>query len=375
MISTGQLHDLTQTNLSPHPILSLYLALDQPREARMQSFAQLTDKLKKILGNNGTAPVWEGLLPDVEQARRYLEEHPSGNEKGLALFSCVPAGYFNAYSLPVSVSDQMKIGPYPYIRPLTWLTRDYAPGLTVLLDSRQARMFLENDGEIEELADYTVRAEDPALEGTGDRGRTGDSHLSRRADQAALGFFREVTADLKDLMRERNCRNLVLGGTRGAVDALLEELPPHLAVRVTGTFSLECNASPSQVEQVTAKVRADSRLRRQEALLANLQDNLGRGGQATTGLNEVLASLYEGRVHTLLVTEDFSHDGGICTGCGRLRHVAGQCPICDARMTPVDDVINLAVAAALNSGAAVEEVPAGTPLDQMGNVAALLRYA
>ena len=315
-------------------------------------------------------------MPDLEQARRYLEEHTGGNERGLALFSCAPADYFSTYSLPVSVGDRLKIGPYPYIRPLTGLARDYtAPGLVVLMDSRQARMFLEHDGEITELTDHSLRAEDPSIEGAGDRGRTGDSHLSRRADQAALGFYREITVGVKELMHEHDCRNLVLGGTRGAVDALLEELPPHLAVRVTGTFSLECNASPSQVEQATAQVRADSRLRRQEALLATLQDNLGRGGQATTGLNEVLASLYEGRVHTLLVTEDFSHPGGVCTGCGRLRHVAGACPICEAEMTPVEDVINLAAAAALNSGAAVEEVPAGAPLDQMGNVAALLRYA
>jgi peptide chain release factor subunit 1 len=44
-------------------------------------------------------------------------------------------------------------------------------------------------------------------------------------------------------------------------------------------------------------------------------------------------------------------------------------------MTPVDDVINLAVAAALGSGAAVEELPGQSPLNQLGNVAALLRYA
>jgi peptide chain release factor subunit 1 len=375
MINTGQLQALIKTELSPHPILSLYLALDQTREARMQNFAKLTDKLKKALGNNGSSAAWDGLASDLEQVRRYLEEHAGGPERGLALFSCAPTEYFQAYGLPASVNDQIRVGPYPFIRPLSSLPKDYAPSLVILVDSRMARFFLEAEGEIRELEDQTLWAEAATSERNGDRGRTGDSHLSRRADQAVRGFLREATGRINDLINSQGGQQLMVGGPRGAVDALLAELPPHLSGRLSGSFTLESNASLSQVAQEAAQVRQGWRQRRQENLLANLQDNLGRGGQATSGLNEVLASLYEGQVHTMLVAQDFCHPGGVCPGCGRLRHVAGVCPICETEMTPVDDVINLAVAAALGSGAAVEELPGQSPLNQLGNVAALLRYA
>ena len=44
-------------------------------------------------------------------------------------------------------------------------------------------------------------------------------------------------------------------------------------------------------------------------------------------------------------------------------------------MTRVDDIVNLAVVRALDSGAALEQVDGPSDLDGMGGVAALLRYA
>jgi peptide chain release factor subunit 1 len=41
----------------------------------------------------------------------------------------------------------------------------------------------------------------------------------------------------------------------------------------------------------------------------------------------------------------------------------------------VDDVVNLALARAINSGAAVEQISGDSELDRLGGVAALLRYA
>ena len=130
----------------------------------------------------------------------------------------------------------------------------------------------------------------------------------------------------------------------------------------------------SVVTQAVTEAQAHARKERQKKLLATLKDNLGPKGQAATGLNQTLAALYEGRVHTLFVNRGFVAPGGSCPSCGRLRHMAGDCPICGEEMTPVTDVVNLAVARALASGADLEHVAEGSALDEMGGIAALLRY-
>ncbi|MBU1156424.1 MAG: hypothetical protein KJ921_11260, partial [Proteobacteria bacterium] len=77
----------------------------------------------------------------------------------------------------------------------------------------------------------------------------------------------------------------------------------------------------------------------------------------------------------LFVRRGHTASGGCCPSCGRLRHVAGRCPICNQAMTQVDDVVNLAVAGALVGGARLEQIDGDSPLDELGGVAALLRYA
>jgi peptide chain release factor subunit 1 len=44
-------------------------------------------------------------------------------------------------------------------------------------------------------------------------------------------------------------------------------------------------------------------------------------------------------------------------------------------MTPVEDVVNLAIARAIASGAALEQVEGSSELDRFEDIAALLRYA
>lgn len=87
----------------------------------------------------------------------------------------------------------------------------------------------------------------------------------------------------------------------------------------------------------------------------------------------MLVALHDGRVHTLLLRRGFTQEGWSCPACGRLRTEAGDCPLCGAAMTHVDDVVNLA--RALKSNAALKQVDGASALDNMGGIAALLRYA
>ena len=370
-----ELHHLAQWDTRPQPTMSLYLALDNPREGRLQMLGNMIKTKEQKMRSNGSARIWESLLADLEKANRYVEELPLGPDRGLVLFSCAGHDKFQAYTLPVLVPNLLEVGPGPYLRPLAALMDDHKGTLIVVLDSRRARFFEGDMGQISELHDLEINMEPSALERDGDQGRAGDRRISNRADGAKLRLAKEISAVLLQTFESDQGRRLLLGGHKAAVEVLTPLLHPYLIERLAGFFPCEVGAPLSVVTQAVTEAQTRARKERQKKLLNTLTDNLGPKGQAATGLNQVLASLYEGKVHTMFVNRGFVSKGGSCPSCGRLRHVAGPCPICGEDMTPVEDVVNLAVGRALASGADLEHVEEGSPLDQMGGIAALLRYA
>ena len=94
-----------------------------------------------------------------------------------------------------------------------------------------------------------------------------------------------------------------------------------------------------------------------------------------TGLASTLRALGDGRAETLLVRFDLSAEGFECPACGRLAASGGTCRGCGAaRVRPVDDVVEAAVALAVRHGCRVETVTLDDALRAAGGIGALLRY-
>lgn len=375
MTHTIDLHQLAGIDTRPHHTLSLYLALDSSREGRLQALTQMLKSKEQQMSGNGSAKAWKSLEPDVAALIRYVEELPMGPDRGLALFTCAAQGVFSAHTLSVLVPNLMELGPAPYIRPLAALAGDHCRTLVVVLDKRRARFFEGFLGHLIEREDLEIINEAVPVERDGDRGRAGDKRTSRRADEAVTRLFKEVNHTIAEVFEKKDYQQLMVGGAKGALDAFLGQLPHLLAERMGGSFQCEAGATVNQVSQEVSSAQPAARRVRQERLLATLADNLGPNGQAATGLNQVLAALHAGQVHTLFVRRGYTASGGSCPSCGRLRHVADECPLCGEEMTPVSDVVNMALARALESGAILEQIEGDSKLDELDEIAALLRYA
>ena len=372
--STG-LHHLASWDTRPLPTMSLYLALDRNRDGRLSHFQQMVKQKELQTRSNGTQKIWDDLERDLGVASRYIEELPQGPDRGLALFSCAGKGLFQAFPLPQPVPNLLEIGPQPYIRPLSALAGDRQKTLAVLTDQRRARFFQSFLGGLEELKELEFETETPVIQKDGGQGRAGDGKLARRAKQAQSRHAKDTAQAIMTIFKSQGYQYLILGGPKTSVENLQASLHPYLKEHLAGTFNLEMSASPHEVRNEISLVQDRARKERQLKSLATLEDNLGPGGQAATGLNQVLAALFEGQVHTLFVRRGFTAPGGSCDSCGRLRHVDGLCPLCKKEMTPVEDVVNLALFSAMESGAQLEQVEGESPLDQLGEIAALLRYS
>ncbi|ADK84275.1 Peptide chain release factor 1 (eRF1) [Desulfarculus baarsii DSM 2075] len=375
MLDATTLRHLAQLDAHPHGIVSLYLSLDGLRDARGLAMGEMIKRAEKQLQGNGAAGQWDDLAADRQAIMRHVEELPADHGRGLAVFSSSKSGMFQAYALAAPVPNMLEVGPAPYIRPLAALASDHRRSLTVLIDRKAARLFFGYLGEVRELELTQLSAEEGVFERDGGQGRAGDNQVGRWEDQAAARFHKAVTAIVKNLCHELDCQQLIVGGARQAADEFAAQLPPELAKLLAGSFVADCGAPAGQVAQHIAEVQEKARRVRQHDLLRTMSENLGPGGKVATGLNQVLASVYEGQVRTLVVKRGYRAAGGVCPACGRLRHVAEPCPICGQKMTAVADVVNLAVARALASGARLEQVAEDSILDDMGGVAAMLRYS
>lgn len=375
MLGNNDLHHLAQWDTRPQTTLSLYLSLDQNRDGRLSALSQMIKAKEAQMKANGGRGEAESLARDFDLATRYVQEMPPGPDRGLAIFSCTGMDRFVAYPLSLAVPNLLEVGPQPYLRPLTALTGTHKKALIVLLDQRRARFFAQDLGQTTELLDLELRSDPGLFERDGDQARAGDSRLDKWTHEARQRHYKMVAINLMNRFKEMGCEQLLIGGPKQAVEELSEELHPYLKARLGGSFNLEISARLGEVGQAAAKAQEQASHQRQQALLSVLAENMGPGGKAATGLNQVLASLYEGQVHTLFVRRGFTAPGGSCPDCTRLRHVDGLCPICGQQMTPVADVVNLAIARALESGAQLEQLESGSALDQMGGMAALLRYA
>ncbi len=174
--------------------------------------------------------------------------------------------------------------------------------------------------------------------------RTGEQGWYEHDVEAHLRHVAEV---LLSQQRRRPFVGLLVAAPqelRGTFEGMLH---PYVRDRLVGYLDLDVEtATPDQARAAAAKVIAEYRQREVSAKLDRLRAELGRGGKAVAGTDEVLASLEQRRVEALLFTE------------------GEQLP---------DDVLEGAVEAAVAQDAEVVPVT-GPELGPLGGIAALLRF-
>lgn len=87
---------------SPHPVLSVYLSTDPTLGNKDSYRLRLRNMLKKV-----------NLPQDEEAVERYIMQEYDWSGRGVAVFSCVPEGFFRAYALAVPVRDLVHVATVP----------------------------------------------------------------------------------------------------------------------------------------------------------------------------------------------------------------------------------------------------------------------
>lgn len=355
--------------------ISFYLNLE-PTEfatppARASAIRSLLDegerKIREIEGDKAH----RALRADFERAREFFNgELPTDGAQGLAVFCFGDTELFEVIRLPRPVQSEVVVSDSPFIEPLVDLVS--GTWCIVLCNRRTARILRGSSDSIEEVA--RVTSEDVLSQS--DAGGWSQARYERGQDEEAHRHIKRVAELLHRRFRRAPFDHLLVGSPEELVAEVEKTLHADLSQRLVGRVSVDVEntsaddvlaAARSQMEEYEKQAERDA--------LDRLQQGVGAGGRGVAGLEDVLGTLNERRVETLLLEERFQMPGRKCPQCGSLfLENVGRCPADETETDPFDDIVEEAVELAVAQSADVVIARHHDDLEELGGVGAVLRF-
>ncbi|CAN5749809.1 hypothetical protein BH23GEM11_BH23GEM11_16230 [soil metagenome] len=314
MLNHDELVDIYRGNRD-QKVLSVYL------DGKATDFAERNAwrrRLEKALGEargavNGApeeATAFEKAQKAVEGAlAEYSNFLPDRGWVGFATADGLIHGGAVWVPMPDLIRWENGIRVAPYVRAL----KQERMVVTVLVDSRRARIFEYVGGELTEpenlnaetfLGDLTdINQSKRPTAHSGMRGQTGTD-----AAQKFLGVGSErMMKKLAERVVERvgTDGHLVVGGTPEAVAQARDHLPDGLSNRTMEWSSLRLEMPEAEVRDAVEAAASKLNQAHQERNLSEVIDLARSGGKGALGADPVLKALRESRVDTLFLTRGF----------------------------------------------------------------------
>jgi hypothetical protein len=264
------------------------------------------------------------------------------------------------------------VAPAPVIPLLTWM-QDRPPYLLVVTD-RAGGDLTACAGGGQPPRTWTVTGPDDEIERNAPGGWS-QPRYQRRAEDSWRHNAERVAEEAVTAIAHVGAQVLVLSGDVRAVQLLTERLPsePGLLIgHITGSRALD-GSQAGRTTQVEQALRAAANAQT-ASLLEQFRSHLEPGGLAVEGYAATIAALGVGRIATLLISDSTDDSRTAWFGAGAteiyLDHDSAKLSDAPIRAGRLADV---AVRAALMSGARVRVVAAGTPGEPIEGIGALCR--
>ncbi len=294
-------------------VLSIYLNADEHDPAKRRAWRRALDHVvadaQRGVGESvAERQAWDSALGHLKkELRRYDAFLP---ERGWAGFA-TPDAVLYAETLPVPMPDLARwedgLRVAPYVRAL----KQAVPVITVLVDSRQARLYRYRQGAFEELPELRadmffgdlrdVNMSKRATTHSGVRGET-DTDAARRFEE--VGSERLLKALTEAIREHAGAEGTVLvGGTTEMTAATVQRLPRTLNGRVTEDPSLSFYQSTAELKRAAETAASAMTERRQQRTLEQVIELAGAGGRGCLGRTGTDRALAERRVEVLLLSK------------------------------------------------------------------------
>lgn len=390
----GTLSDLARLRSRGEPIMSLYLDIrwsDEQQRERVRLYVR--GRVRHILAHYppGT-PDRAALERTLQRAQEYVDglsrQAYQADQNGLALFACEALSLWRPHFFRRPFENELCTDAVPHLTQLARLANDVAPAVVIIPDQGGAEVFKVSLGEVAaetRLAGFVPRREEDTYNaGTGKPGRHYErEQKDERHQETFIQRNRRAAARQAELLADGSPGSyLVLVGTAETVAAFERELPERLHERIIARiprpreWSSREGAKRDGVVAGVAAALAEHERGAEERAIDGVVGQALRGGLGVLGPEDVVQAVNEGRVHRLVIEEDFRRAGWQCDNCDALGASSGTarpCPYCGGDLRSVQHLGEALVARTIAGAGEVEVVAHANKLHSYRGVAALLR--
>ncbi|PID85607.1 MAG: hypothetical protein CSB13_06890 [Chloroflexi bacterium] len=367
MITQQQLQELLSYDSQGKSVLSIYLDTDSTSEPIDTIKLRVRGMLKEAQLNQ---------VEEVKAIEQYLDTSYDWSKPGLALFANQDGTFFRAYPSAITFRNRVRTGPRPYVKPLANLFDHFAHYGVILADKVGARFFEYHLGELVITEGFMGEEVQKVKKGRGSStvGMRGGQGGGRHEVEVVQRNLRDEAQAADNFFANRPIRRLFLGGTSETTGQFKELLSKKLQSCLAGTFNIAMTANEHEVRQHTIKLLAEANAEREKKLVNKMVDMQAGGGTAVIGLDDTLQAVSDKKVQTLIISDGYRAPGYVDGESGFVVANIARSPMSEQELTEVEDIVDLAVSAAISQGGHVEIVADNPVLEEAGRIGAILRY-
>ncbi|MGB9856742.1 MAG: Vms1/Ankzf1 family peptidyl-tRNA hydrolase [Dictyoglomaceae bacterium] len=368
MISKENLKRLGNLNFAPFLITSLYLNIS-PLEYPKGEYRLIWKNFQKEILNFPTEnrEIKKSLLDDVEKISNFVDQEINTTSVNtFVIFSCSAKDWFEVYSLYPSLKSKLVIDKDPYIKPMLRLLASEVPYLVILVSKDNARIFTYYLGELKEEGE--VSSEIPKKH---KQGGWSASTWQRWHETHVIWHLKDVIEHIQKIVDDKK---IILEGTASTIAEFKDLLPKSLQEKVIGDFGIEFDSPIKEILEKTEEFIENYEKKEVEDLVEKIFVNTKKGKDSTFGLEEIAYALYENRIQTLLVTENFEKEGFQCSKCFFISPYLQKCPFCNINMEKRKDIVDEIIEDAINKDAQLIFIRDKSLGEKIENIGALLRF-
>jgi peptide chain release factor subunit 1 len=372
---TRALHDLAKFSAGRLPVISVYLNTqwrDQHQRERVTTFLRQHIHQAHLLTVDADA-ARQSLETDLARLTTWREQLVRGTVEftmpGMALFTCYGADLWVELPAPMPFEDEFIVADRPALRQLARLDEDYTNALVVLVDSRAARICEVVLGGFLSETDFANE-----FPGRHKQGGWAQMRYQRHVKEHMDRHHKEVAEYLAAYIAAHPQTHIIVSGQDDIVTNFRHFLSPPVRQQIIDAASLDLHASSAHILEAAQDALQRHEREEEQASVALLLNRAGHGGLAVVGLQETLAAVNTGRIHTLLMQQDFHRSGWRCLACDHLGEaLPSQCSVCGGTVAAVE-LGEALVSGVLRTDGFVEVIAPHDRLAAYEGVGALLRY-
>jgi hypothetical protein len=340
VISPEDLKALVETQYE-NPVISLYLRLNPEKMKPLQkgllrSFHSLNAsaiKERKDFIKTLSRAQKQTLTQDLEEIEVFLSEYlVPANLRSLIIFKSGET-VNRIFRLPVRTADSLSIDVDPYILPLETVLEENPRVLMVEVSKEKSRFLSYHLGRCWEAG--KVRSfvptglVDKSIPGRVQRHRLNHLHL----------HLKETARRTYQLYSQLGCEALMLIADKRILsqfeDFLHETLREEIISRIHSSPAGETRDRKELIEDALRDHKSEVEAKGIEELSAYKPRE-----ELVSGLGQVIDACNSFLIRRLLVGQSLRHEGFVCAKHHYVSLEDADCPVCGARVLPVENVID-----------------------------------